>query len=146
MATDAELHRAAHERLHNLGQRYTTGRRSLVVTLAASPHPVTLPDLLERDSALPQSSAYRNLSVLEQAGVVRRLVHSTGHAHYELAEDLTTHHHHMICENCGIIRDITLAAKLERSLDKAFADVTETLGFSPRHHAVDIYGLCADCR
>jgi Fur family transcriptional regulator, ferric uptake regulator len=146
MATDAELHRAARERLDSLGQRYTTGRRALVVALAGTPHPVTLPNLLERDDSLPQSSAYRNLSILEQAGVVRRLVHSAGHAHYELAEDLTTHHHHMICENCGIIRDITLDAKLERSLDKAFADVTDSLGFAPRHHAVDIYGLCANCR
>jgi Fur family transcriptional regulator, ferric uptake regulator len=146
MASDAELHRAARERLDGLSQRYTTGRRALVEALAAAPHPVTLPGLLELDSSIPQSSAYRNLSLLEQAGVVRRLVHSAGHAHYELAEDLTTHHHHMICENCGTIRDITLDAKLERSLDKAFADVTDTLGFEPHHHAVDIYGLCADCR
>jgi Fur family transcriptional regulator, ferric uptake regulator len=146
MATDVELHRAARERLADLSQRYTTGRRALVEALAAAPHPLTLPGLLELDSALPQSSAYRNLSLLEQAGVVRRLVHSTGHAHYELAEDLTTHHHHMICENCGTIRDITLDAKLERSLDKAFADVTSTLDFEPHHHAVDIYGLCTDCR
>lgn len=141
----AEYHVHARERLDELGQRYTSGRRAVVTALAAAAHPLTLPDLLALNGELPQSSAYRNLAVLEQAGVVRRLVHSAGHAHYELAEDLTAHHHHMICEGCGLIRDITLDAKLERSLDTAFDKVAAAAGFRPRHHVVDIFGSCADC-
>lgn len=141
----SDLHRTVRERLSAHDQRYTRGRQLLVDALAAATGPVTLPELLERNTALPQSSAYRNLSVMEQAGVVRRLVHTMGHAHYELAEDLTGHHHHMICEQCGLIRDITLAAALERSLDRALADLVADQGFAPRHHAIDIYGRCADC-
>ena len=144
MGTTIELQRAVRERLSANGQRYTNGRQELVEALLAADGPVTLPALISA-SSLPQSSAYRNLLLMEQAGVVRRLVHSTGHAHYELAEDLTSHHHHLICERCGTISDIELEPRLERSLDKAFDAVTAGAGFTPTHHAIDIYGACASC-
>ncbi len=145
MATPLDLHRTVRERLGEQSQRYTNGRQELVELLLAAQGPVTLPSLLKARRSLPQSSAYRNLLVMEQAGVVRRLVHSTGHAHYELAEDLTSHHHHLICETCGAVSDIELGSRLEKSLDKAFDEVTIGAGFTTRHHAIDIYGECAEC-
>lgn len=145
MRTQLELQRLVRERLVQQGQRYTNGRQEIVEVLLAADGPVTLPALLGSRPALPQSSAYRNLLVLEQAGVVRRLVHNTGHAHYELVEDLTSHHHHMICETCGTISDIELATPLEATLDEAFDAVTAAVGFTARHHAIDIYGECAEC-
>ncbi|HWM21559.1 MAG TPA: Fur family transcriptional regulator [Ilumatobacteraceae bacterium] len=145
MGSNVELHRIVRERLSDREQRYTTGRRRILDALLAADGPVTLPELLAGQPSLAQSSAYRNLSIMEDAGIVRRLVHGGEHAHYELAEDLTEHHHHLICENCGLIRDITLNARLERSLDSAFDGVARAEGFSPRHHAIDIYGKCAAC-
>jgi Fe2+ or Zn2+ uptake regulation protein len=145
MGSNVEVHRIVRERLFGREQRYTTGRRQIVDALVAAAGPVTLPELLAGQPSLAQSTAYRNLSIMEDAGIVRRLVHDTEHAHYELAEDLTEHHHHLICENCGSIRDITLNPRLERSLDSAFDGVARAEGFSPRHHAIDIYGQCADC-
>jgi Fur family transcriptional regulator, ferric uptake regulator len=145
MAAQVDLHRTVRERLGSYGQRYTNGRQELVEALLAAEGPMTLPALLKTHAALPQSSAYRNLLVMEQAGVVRRLVHSTGHAHYELAEDLTAHHHHLICQNCGTITDIELAPRLERALDKAFGEITGEAGFTPHRHAIDIYGECKTC-
>lgn len=135
----------ARERLTERDQRYTTGRREIVDTLAEAGTPVTLPELLRLAPELAQSSAYRNLSLMEEAGVVRRLVHGGEHAHYELAEDLTEHHHHLICEDCGAIVDFTLDDKLERSLDRAFEQLAASMRFIPRHHAIDVYGRCADC-
>jgi Fur family transcriptional regulator, ferric uptake regulator len=145
LGSNVELHRIVRERLSEREQRYTTGRHRIVEALLAADGPVTLPELLARQPSLAQSSAYRNLSIMEESGIVRRLVHGAEHAHYELAEDLTEHHHHLICENCGLIRDITLTARLERSLDSAFDGVARAEGFAPRHHAIDIYGKCATC-
>ena len=141
----AEMHRIARDRLSEQDQRYTSARRTIVETLAGIDSPVTLPELLERSPGLAQSSAYRNLALMEQAGVVRRLVHSADHAHYELAEDLTEHHHHLICLSCGSIRDITLTADFERSLDSACGELTAAEGFDLAHHALDLYGYCAAC-
>lgn len=143
--SSGELHRIARERLLDRDQRYTTSRRQIVDALAAVDRPVTLPQLIEMSPSLAQSSAYRNLSIMEEAGVVRRLVHGAEHAHFELAEDLTEHHHHLICERCGLICDITLDPSTESRLDRVFDELATAAGFTPRHHNIDVFGVCAHC-
>lgn len=142
----AEIHRTVRDRLDENDQRYTSGRRAVVEALASADGPLTLPELIYLAPALAQSSAYRSLAVMEQVGVVRRLVHSADHARYELAEDLTEHHHHLICEACGSVRDVTLTPTLERQLDAAFDALSNAEGFEATHHTIDLYGRCADCR
>ncbi|HUS41409.1 MAG TPA: Fur family transcriptional regulator [Ilumatobacteraceae bacterium] len=142
----AEIHRTVRDRLDENDQRYTSGRRVVVDALASADGPVTLPELIVLAPALAQSSAYRNLAVMEQVGVVRRLVHSADHARYELAEDLTEHHHHLICESCGTVRDVTLTPALERRLDDAFGALSDAEGFEATHHTIDLYGRCANCQ
>src|SRR3954449_3061894 len=118
-----DLHTTAAQRLRADGQRYTTGRRALVTILDEATRPLTIAELLDLDPSLAQSSAYRNLAVLERGGVVHRLVTTDEFARFELAEDLTEHHHHLICSNCGSMADFTIPPELERALDKAFARV-----------------------
>ena len=142
---DAELHRTVAARLADHEQQYTTNRRAVVQALAAAGAPITLPDLLAADQSLAQSSAYRSLSVLVEAGVVRRLVHLGDHALFELAEHLTEHHHHLICESCATVVDVTFPDRVEAAMDRTFDEVASALGFAPLHHAVDIYGTCAGC-
>lgn len=143
---DGELHVAVGARLAEHEQQYTSNRRAVVDALATAGAPITLPDLLAADSSLAQSSAYRSLSVLVDAGVVRRLVHTGDHAHFELAEHLTEHHHHLICESCGTVADVTLPERVEVAMDRTFQQVADASGFVPNHHAVDIYGICSGCR
>ncbi len=145
MGANTELDRAVDQRLAEHDLRYASGRRQIVSSLCAAGGPVTLPELLELASDLAQSSAYRNLSLLEEAGVVRRLVRGGDHAHYDLAEELIEHHHHMTCEQCGQVLDFTLPARIEYTLDDTFDEITRAEGFRPRHHVIDVYGLCADC-
>jgi Fur family ferric uptake transcriptional regulator len=140
-----ELHRVAEARLAEREQRYTTNRRLIVESLAELASPVTLPELLRIRPALTQSSTYRNLAALEEAEVVRRIVSGSEHAHYELAEHLTEHHHHLVCLDCGVIADVTLDAPLEHRLDQAFDALATGRGFHATGHSIDIYGRCADC-
>ncbi len=146
MALTTDLDRAVNERLARSELRYTSGRKAIVRGLRAADRPVTLPELLDLSPDLAQSSAYRNLSLMEEAGVIRRLVHGGDHAHYELAEELTEHHHHLICETCGLVRDVTLDPGLERTLDGVFSRLGPEEGFIARRHTIDVYGRCADCR
>ena len=104
-------------RLRSAEQRYTSGRRRLVELLAEAPRPETIPELLGRAPSLAQSSAYRNLVVLEEAGVAHRVVTSDERSRYELAEDLMGHHHHLICTSCGKVDDFTVSTQMERSLE-----------------------------
>jgi Fur family transcriptional regulator, ferric uptake regulator len=141
-----ELHATAAERLRADDQRYTASRRSIVEALAAAERPPTIPELLLARPGLAQSSAYRNLAVLEQVGVVRRIVTSDEHARFELAEDLTGHHHHLVCATCGRVDDFTVSPQLERSLDTALARVADDTGFELDHHRLDLVGTCRACK
>ena len=135
----------ARERLVERDQRYTDGRRRLVDALVGAGGPITLPALLTTDPSLSQSSAYRNLALMEEAGVVRRLVHGTEHAHYELAEDLTEHHHHLICSECGDVADYVVAPSVERRIEQAVEAIADETGFRIEGHRFDLIGHCQVC-
>ena len=142
-----DLHDTAAERLTADGQRYTPRRRALVELLAEVDQPLTIPQLLERRRDLAQSSVYRNLAVLEAAGVVHRIVTSDEFARYELTEDLTEHHHHhLICSSCGDVADFVVPADVEHDLAAALGKVADRAGFTMRQHNLDLVGTCATCR
>jgi Fe2+ or Zn2+ uptake regulation protein len=131
-------------RLRRVGQRLTPRRRSLLDILRSAVHPLTIHEILERGSELAMSSAYRNLTVLERAGVVNRVITQEDFGRYELAEELTEHHHHLVCSSCGLVRDLVSDVDAERLMDLAVRRATEQ-GFTPATHRLDILGLCADC-
>jgi Fe2+ or Zn2+ uptake regulation protein len=141
-----DLHATINSRLRADGQRYTTGRRALVELLVEVDQPITIPQLLEHRQGLAQSSAYRNLAVLERAGVVHRIVTTDEFARYELAEDLTQHHHHhLICSACGDVADFTVPAPVEHELETALSKVAKRAGFNTASHRLDLVGTCASC-
>jgi Fur family transcriptional regulator, ferric uptake regulator len=141
-----DLHVTAAARLRADRQRYTGNRRAVVEQLALADRPLTIPELLAARTDLAQSSVYRTLAVLERAGVVRRLVTSDEFARYELAEDLTEHHHHLICTQCGLVEDFTVSEALEADLDRSLRRVASRRGFASASHRLDIVGTCANCR
>lgn len=146
-ATEVEgLHDAVEIRLRALGQVYTDNRRALVAALDGAGRPVSLPDLLAHRRTLAQSSAYRNLAVLEQAGVVHRVVTDEGFARFELAEDLKGHHHHLVCSICGSVEDVTVPSGFERQVRRTLAQVADRAGFAPASHRIDVLGTCRSCR
>lgn len=143
----ADLHASVAVRLRDDDQRYTSGRRALVDLLGDADRPLTVSEVLDRSAGLAQSSVYRNLGLLERAGVVHRVVTDDEFARYELAEDLTGHHHHhLICGRCGMVEDFTIPNELESTLDAAFARVAGTTGFSVDHHRLDLIGRCPNCQ
>jgi Fur family ferric uptake transcriptional regulator len=140
-----ELHAIVEERLHGVGQRYTANRRALVDALLRAPGPMSIGDLLVGRRAVPQSSAYRNLAVLEQAGVIRRVITDDDFARFELDEGLTEHHHHLVCSNCGRIEDVAIPANVERSIGRTFDRVAKGAGFASVGHRLDLIGRCRSC-
>ncbi len=141
-----DLHATVTSLLRADEQRYTANRRALIEALAEAASPLALPELLERRPALPQSSVYRNLAVLERVGAVHRLASSDEFARFELSEALTGHHHHLICSGCGRVEDFTVPPRLERTLDRALEEAARSAGFEPERHQLDLVGRCADCR
>jgi Fur family transcriptional regulator, ferric uptake regulator len=141
-----DLHGVAERRLRRVDQRYTSGRRAIVELLVSARHPVSISEIAERLPELPRSSAYRHLTDLQAAGMIRRVAASDEFTRFELAEDLTEHHHHLLCVNCGTVTDVTLPAGLEQQVSGAVSDLAAAAGFQPQSHRLDILGLCAACQ
>ncbi len=142
-----DLHQIAALRVVGDRQRYTSMRRQLVEMLSAAEHPITIPDILRLDPELAQSSVYRNLAVLEQAGVITRVVTHDEWARFELAEDIGGHHHHhLICEQCGTVLDVVVPESVEAALDESLGHLAMMNGFELRHHLLDLVGVCGGCR
>jgi len=140
-----DLHQTVAAKLDGSEQRYTARRRALVELLADAGRPVSIADIARLGPNLPRSSAYRNLVDLEAAGVVRRVAANDEFARYELAEDLTEHHHHLVCLGCGTVQDLSPPAALERSMARAIEQLADRDGFTVQSHRLDLLGLCSAC-
>src|SRR5882757_4421697 len=127
--TAGDLHGVVENRLRQADQRYTAGRRAIIGLLVSAGHPVSIGDIAERLPGVPRSSAYRHLTDLETAGIVRRVTANDEFTRFELAEDLTEHHHHLLCVNCGKVIDVTLPAGFEKDVSKAVGELADAERF-----------------
>ena len=132
--------------LQAVGQRYTSNRRRLISILLRSSKPLSINQILDMNPELAQSSAYRNLTVLEEAGSIAKIVTSADHARYELAEEILEHHHHIICSPCGEILDFHLSDKIEDALEASLQEIADQLGFTLDTHRLDLIGTCTLCK
>ncbi len=142
MANDTPL--ADILRVH--GMRMTAFRKRLVALLGAHKKPVTAADIL---SSLPVSgkvnktTVYRELEALERAGIIKAVSVRRGAISYERAD--REHHHHVICNSCGSLRDTDDQA-LERALDAVSQLMERRTGFRSITHALEFFGTCPKCK
>src|SRR5215467_2422502 len=141
-----DMHDVVERRLRLIDQRYTSGRRAIVDLLVTAGHPVSIGDIAERLPGLPRSSAYRHLTDLQAAGLIRRVAASDEFTRFELAEDLTEHHHHLLCVSCGKVTDVTPPAGFEHQVAAAISDIAAAAGFQAHSHRLDVLGMCAACQ
>ena len=145
----SDVHGEVVRRFTHHRQRYTAQRRGIVVVLAHSDRPLTIPQMLKRligaKGTLAQSSLYRNLAVLESVGVVQRVFSTDDVGRYELNDDILGHHHHMVCSKCGDVRDVRIPDSLETNLDSALTILAKRSGFRLDQHRLDLIGHCSKC-
>ena len=140
-----DIHDIAERKLATINQRYSSRRRRLVEALDRADHPLIATDIVAIDDELPQSSVYRNLAVLEAAGVVVKVLTHGDRAAFELAEELKGHHHHLVCVQCGLVLDIDVPNEVEQMLDTGVADLVSRAGFVLVGHRLDLMGRCKNC-
>src|SRR5580700_11371293 len=131
-----DMHGVVERRLRLIDQRYTSGRRAIVDLLVTAGHPVSIADIAESLPDLPRSSAYRHLVDLHTAGLVRRVTANDEFTRFELAEDLTEHHHHLLCVNCGKVIDFAFTTKIEEAIASAIDQVARSESFQSEGHRI----------
>jgi Fur family transcriptional regulator, ferric uptake regulator len=77
--------------------------------------------------------------------IVTKVVTNSEWGRYELAEDLTGHHHHLICSSCGAVRDIVVPPALEQSIAALLEAVAASTKFVIDEHRLDLVGRCEEC-
>lgn len=89
-------------------------------------------------SPIGLATVYRALADLAQEGEADSL-QQDGEALYRACTP-GSHHHHLICRNCGLTVEIA-ADEVETWAKSVAADH----GFTGAAHVVDVFGLCANC-
>lgn len=144
--TAPSVDREVEKRLTDHEVRYTRGRRSVVAALAGSDGPRSAAELhTDIGPAVPLSSLYRSLAILEEAGVVIPHHGTRGLTRYELAEWLSGHHHHLVCVVCGSVEDVEIPREREVQVLGLVEDLAAHAAFTPVNHALEIEGRCARC-
>jgi Fur family ferric uptake transcriptional regulator len=94
--------------------------------------------LRDAGSSIGLATVYRALSSLESEGEADTL-HQDGESLYRACTP-GTHHHHLICRECGTTVEIS-ADPVEAWAQRVAAEN----GFTEAHHVVDVFGTCAAC-
>ena len=76
---------------------------------------------------------------------MRRVAANDDFARFELAEDLTEHHHHLLCVRCGKVTDVTPSSEFEQQVAVTVDELAAAEGFEPHSHQLDVLGVCAGC-
>jgi Fur family transcriptional regulator, ferric uptake regulator len=94
----------------------------------------------EQDPNVGQTTVYRTLRLLTDAGLAREVRFGDGRAHYE-NDYKHQHHDHMICSECGKIIEF-YSPELEAIQDAMAAKHR----FALTSHLLRMIGICAECR
>lgn len=129
------------ERLRGRGQRVTSQRLVLHRALHELGRHATAEEVMaaasERLPGLSLPTVYATLDLLEQLGIVRRVVAGSGAV---LFDPRTDHHPHLRCRACGTVQD------LDAPLDEApVLRAAGRAGWATEAVDVVVTGLCAAC-
>lgn len=96
-------------------------------------------ELRRRKSRVGRATVFRTLKLLEEGGLVSKVVFADGAARYERAVG-RAHHDHMICVDCARALEFESPA-IERAQSREAA----RRGFKVLWHRHELFGRCRDC-
>jgi Fe2+ or Zn2+ uptake regulation protein len=131
--------------LHDARLRCTSQRVQLVSCLAGMPAHFGAEEALGALNALPRrgvsrATLYRLLGELERHGILRRVLLSEGHSHYEFVGE-REQHCHLVCSGCGRVEEVRSPA-----LARTLRALGREHGFAPRDAGIEIsVTACEKC-
>ena len=126
--------------LRHDGFRITRARRAVCEVLAAAPRDhLSAGDIYALIGPdFDQSTVYRTLEALEEAGLVTHTHMGHGASIYHLAADAP--HQHLVCSRCGATIDLD-----PTGIESLLAEITRRTGFVPDPAHFALSGLCREC-
>lgn len=94
---------------------------------------------LKVEPKISKSTVYRNINILVENGVIKRITIPNRPDRYDYLYD---NHQHAICTECGKVFDFYYSFD-KQSIEKS---ITEQLGKEFEIDCVKIVGICEDCK
>lgn len=81
---------------------------------------------------------YRTLETFYEKGLINRIDFREGKYRYELSGN---DHHHLLCEKCGKIEDIS-----DCHISDLEEEISKKKKFLVKRHQLEFFGVCASCQ
>ena len=142
-ATDSWVERAE-ATLAAAGHKRGGARRAVVELLDGQECALTaveIEDALRGEQRrASRASIYRILDELEQLHLVQRVETGQAMVRYERVHDHEEHHHHLVCDECGLVMPFS-----DPALESAIETLSERVPLQVVEHEIVLHGSCADC-
>jgi Fur family ferric uptake transcriptional regulator len=142
-ATESWAERARHV-LSDRGRHAGAARESLLEQLdeqTCALSVIEIEDALrERRRPVGRASIYRILDELEQLHLVQKVQVGQAMARYEPARGHDGHHHHLVCDNCGVVLPFA-----DRDLENAIQALSSRVPIAVTEHEIVLHGACRAC-
>lgn len=117
----------------------TTVRRAIFDALAATDKPLKNGEIAALVPSVDRASIYRTLELFDRLKLTTTI--TRGWTPFtELAEPFKPHHHHIICEKCGVVQEIE-----NNTLEDVLGLIANRHNFTLSKHTVELTGLCKNC-
>ena len=124
-------------------ERQTKTKEAVSQVLQSFAAPIALTDLYQFiKQQLPKtafSTIFRILTRLEEEKKVIRIHWQEKGSRYEWAD--LPHHHHLVCEQCGTVTDIT-----DQMVNFNQQTTNLKIGWQVNHHSIELFGHCPKCQ
>jgi Fur family ferric uptake transcriptional regulator len=133
-----------HRHIQRAGLKRTAQRDLILEVFLRTEEHLSSEDLYrlvqQEDPDIGQTTVYRTLKLLTEAGLAREVRFGDGRTRYE-HNYKRAHHDHLICTECGKTIEF-FSAELESQQDA----IAAKHGFEPTYHTLRLFGICPDCR
>jgi Fur family ferric uptake transcriptional regulator len=129
------------------GHRLTKPRRSIMEALSAGDSPLTVEEIHARvaQQRVNRVTVYRTVHLLVSAGLLRTVDTGRAGLRYELSEQFTGHHAHLICQGCGRVEELAGCPVPDDALARLSRRVSHARQFRVVDHELRLLGLCYAC-
>ena len=128
--------------LRDRGLKATPARVAVLSLFSVTAKPLSIQNILDqiKSASADQATIYRITEAFKTAGLIREVNLEHGHTHFVL--NTKEHHHHIVCEKCGKVVDISNC-----DLDPLQKEVLKKSGFSSiNRHSLEFFGICQQCQ
>lgn len=131
------------EELRESDLKVTPARLAILKLLELTETPVDVASIIsyldKHAIKTDPATVFRIMNIFTQRGIAKQIELQEGKSRYELSTD--SDHHHLICEKCGSIQDIS-----DCGIDMLEKEIIKMKGFTVNRHSLEFFGICHSCQ